>query len=72
MVGIEAAAGGVPWKGKDERVGGGAGVVLSLTKADSGWVKRVCPGEELPAVTAKVLSVWRVGKGFGSKVGGGM
>lgn len=73
MVGIEVAVGGVHWKGEDERVGVWAGVVLSLTKAfpepaDSGWVKRVCPGEELPAVAAKVLTVWRVGKDFQSKV----
>lgn len=61
-------------EGKDERVGVWAGVALSPTKAfpepaDSGWVKRVCPGEELPAVTSKVVPVWRVGKGFWSKVG---
>lgn len=76
MVGREAAVGGVHWKGKDERVGVWAGVVLSPTKAfpepaDSGWLKRVCPGEELPAVT-KVLSFWRVGKDFWSKVEDGM
>lgn len=77
LVGAGVAAGGVHWKGEDERVGVWAGVVLSLTKAfpepaDSGWVKRVCPGEELPAVTAKVLCVWRVGKGFWSEVGDGL
>lgn len=49
MVGREAAVGGVHWKGKDERVGVWAGVVLSPTKAfpepaDSGWLKSLSRG----------------------------
>lgn len=49
LVGIEVAAGGVHWKGKDEQVGVGAGVVLSLTKAfpepaASGWVREFVQG----------------------------
>lgn len=53
-------------------------VPLSLAKtlaepAASGTtlVKRVCPGGRLPAVAAgRLLSLWRVGKGFQSWAGG--
>lgn len=65
--GIEVAAGGAHWKGKDERVGVWAGVVLSLTKAfpeaaDSGWVKRVCPRGGAPSSHSKGVVCLQGGK----------
>lgn len=65
--GIEVAAGGAHWKGKDERAGVWAGVVLSLTKAfpepaGSGWVKRVCPRGGAPSSHSKGVVCLQGGK----------
>lgn len=67
LVGIEVAAGGVHWKGKDKRVGVGAGVVLSLTKvfpeaADSGWRKNSLSRGGAPSSHSKGIVCLEGGK----------